>query len=115
MFDVQVSETEVYRESDGYRPGETAVMAQTRTGKTWHELFDGVRGDLGLSDPDQYFATLPAVARKPPPMIPSSLQSQGGVMSKSNVYNCSSCVPGLENDATTAKTVLAQGKKHFAL
>ena len=32
MFDVQVSETEVYRESDGYQPGETAVMAQTPFG-----------------------------------------------------------------------------------
>jgi predicted amidohydrolase len=29
MFDVQVSETETYRESAGYRPGETAVVAET--------------------------------------------------------------------------------------
>lgn len=29
MFDVTVSETESYRESDGYRPGTTAVLAQT--------------------------------------------------------------------------------------
>jgi predicted amidohydrolase len=29
MFDVQVSETETYRESAGYRPGETAVIAET--------------------------------------------------------------------------------------
>ena len=32
MFDVQVSETEVYRESDGYRPGERAVTAETPFG-----------------------------------------------------------------------------------
>ena len=29
MFDVQVSEDEIYNESSGYRPGEQAVMAQT--------------------------------------------------------------------------------------
>ena len=29
MFDVTVSETETYRESAGYRPGETAVVAET--------------------------------------------------------------------------------------
>jgi predicted amidohydrolase len=29
MFDVNVSETEVYRESEGYRPGATAVVAPT--------------------------------------------------------------------------------------
>lgn len=29
MFDVQVSETETYRESAGFRPGESAVVAQT--------------------------------------------------------------------------------------
>lgn len=29
MFDVQVSETETYRESAGYRPGESAIVAQT--------------------------------------------------------------------------------------
>ncbi|MCB2129113.1 MAG: carbon-nitrogen hydrolase family protein [Rhodobacteraceae bacterium] len=29
MFDVNVSETETYRESAGYRPGETAVLAET--------------------------------------------------------------------------------------
>jgi predicted amidohydrolase len=29
MFDVNVSETEVYRESAGYRPGEQAVLAET--------------------------------------------------------------------------------------
>ncbi|MGP3696614.1 carbon-nitrogen hydrolase family protein [Rhodobacter sp. NSM] len=29
MFDVNVSETEVYRESSAYRPGETAVVART--------------------------------------------------------------------------------------
>jgi predicted amidohydrolase len=29
MFDVNVSATEVYRESDGYRPGATAVVAET--------------------------------------------------------------------------------------
>lgn len=33
MFDVQVSETEVYRESDGYRPGQEAVTVQTPFGK----------------------------------------------------------------------------------
>lgn len=32
MFDVRVSETEVYRESDGYRPGDTAVTAETPFG-----------------------------------------------------------------------------------
>jgi len=32
MFDVQVSETETYRESDGYRPGTNAVLAQTPFG-----------------------------------------------------------------------------------
>ncbi|MEO0372148.1 MAG: carbon-nitrogen hydrolase family protein [Pseudomonadota bacterium] len=33
MFDVTVSETETYRESKGYRPGERAVMAETEMGK----------------------------------------------------------------------------------
>ncbi|WP_417278622.1 carbon-nitrogen hydrolase family protein [Celeribacter sp.] len=33
MFDVDVSETERYRESDGYRPGEKAVVAATPMGK----------------------------------------------------------------------------------
>lgn len=32
MFDVQVSKTETYRESAGYRPGEAAVLAQTDFG-----------------------------------------------------------------------------------
>ncbi len=32
MFDVQVTESETYRESDGYRPGETAVLAETPFG-----------------------------------------------------------------------------------
>jgi len=32
MFDVNVSETEVYRESAAYRPGEAAVLAQTPWG-----------------------------------------------------------------------------------
>lgn len=33
MFDVNVSETEVYRESSAYRPGEQAVVADTPVGK----------------------------------------------------------------------------------
>lgn len=33
MFDVNVSETEVYRESAGYRPGDRAVVAETPFGK----------------------------------------------------------------------------------
>ena len=33
MFDVQISETETYRESAGYRPGEKAVIADTALGK----------------------------------------------------------------------------------
>lgn len=33
MFDVQISETETYRESAGYRPGAQAVVAQTPFGK----------------------------------------------------------------------------------
>ncbi len=33
MFDVNVSETEVYRESEGYRPGGRAVLAETPFGK----------------------------------------------------------------------------------
>lgn len=32
MFDVRVSETEVYRESDGYRPGKEAVITETPFG-----------------------------------------------------------------------------------
>jgi len=32
MFDVQVSEAETYRESDGYRPGDRAVLADTPFG-----------------------------------------------------------------------------------
>ena len=32
MFDVQVSETETYRESSGYAPGERAVLAETPLG-----------------------------------------------------------------------------------
>jgi predicted amidohydrolase len=32
MFDVQVTETETYRESAGYRPGDRAVLAQTPFG-----------------------------------------------------------------------------------
>ena len=33
MFDVNVSATEVYRESEGYRPGHKAVLAETPLGK----------------------------------------------------------------------------------
>ncbi|MEX0308330.1 MAG: carbon-nitrogen hydrolase family protein [Ruegeria sp.] len=33
MFDVQVTETETFRESKNYRPGEKAVMAETEFGK----------------------------------------------------------------------------------
>ncbi len=33
MFDVQISATETYRESAGYRPGEKAVVAETELGK----------------------------------------------------------------------------------
>ena len=33
MFDVQISATETYRESAGYRPGEQAVVAKTELGK----------------------------------------------------------------------------------
>ncbi len=33
MFDVNVSDTEVYRESAGYRPGSTAVLAETPFGR----------------------------------------------------------------------------------
>ena len=33
MFDVNVSETEMYRESAGYRPGSAAVLAETPFGK----------------------------------------------------------------------------------
>lgn len=33
MFDVNVSETEVYRESSGYRPGANAVLANTPLGR----------------------------------------------------------------------------------
>ena len=33
MFDVNVSETEIYRESAGYRPGDRAVVAETPFGK----------------------------------------------------------------------------------
>jgi len=33
MFDVNVSETEVYRESSAYRPGDTAVVVTTPVGK----------------------------------------------------------------------------------
>ena len=33
MFDVNVSETEIYRESAGYRPGSAAVLAETPFGK----------------------------------------------------------------------------------
>jgi deaminated glutathione amidase len=33
MFDVNVSPTEVYRESEGYRPGDRAVVAETPFGK----------------------------------------------------------------------------------
>ena len=33
MFDVNVSDTEVYRESAGYRPGDRAVLAETPFGK----------------------------------------------------------------------------------
>lgn len=33
MFDVEISKTETYRESDGYRPGDCAVIADTDFGK----------------------------------------------------------------------------------
>lgn len=33
MFDVNVSATEIYRESEGYRPGDRAVLAETALGK----------------------------------------------------------------------------------
>jgi predicted amidohydrolase len=33
MFDVEISQTETYRESAGYRPGESAVLADTGLGR----------------------------------------------------------------------------------
>ena len=33
MFDVELSETETYRESDGFRPGNRAVVAETELGR----------------------------------------------------------------------------------
>ena len=37
MFDVNVSETEVYRESAGYRPGTKAVLADTPFAQDRHD------------------------------------------------------------------------------
>lgn len=43
MFDVQVSQSETYHESAGYRPGETAVLAQTDFGQVGMTICYDVR------------------------------------------------------------------------
>lgn len=43
MFDVNVSETEQYRESSGYRPGNRAVLAETPFGKVGMSICYDVR------------------------------------------------------------------------
>lgn len=43
MFDVQVSETETFRESAGYRPGETAVVCKTPVGAVGMSICYDVR------------------------------------------------------------------------
>ncbi len=43
MFDVEISKTETYRESDGYRPGDRAVIADTEFGKVGMTICYDVR------------------------------------------------------------------------
>lgn len=43
MFDVQISETETWRESEGYRPGDRAVLAQTDFAKIGMSICYDVR------------------------------------------------------------------------
>jgi len=43
MFDVEISKTETYRESDGYRPGDRAVNADTDFGKVGMTICYDVR------------------------------------------------------------------------
>jgi len=43
MFDVEISKTETYRESDGYRPGDRAVIADTDFGKVGMTICYDVR------------------------------------------------------------------------
>jgi predicted amidohydrolase len=57
MFDVQVSATETYRESKGYRPGDRAVLADTPFGKIGMSIcydlrFPHLYRDLALAGAD---------------------------------------------------------------
>jgi deaminated glutathione amidase len=63
MFDVNVSETEVYRESAGYRPGERAVLVDTPFGKIGLSVCYDVRfGQLyrALAQAGAQIITVPA-------------------------------------------------------
>lgn len=63
MFDVQVSETETYRESAGYRPGSKAVLAQTPFGNIGMTICYDVRFPVlyqALADAGAKILTVPS-------------------------------------------------------
>ena len=63
MFDVDVSATETYRESEGYRPGESAVLAQTPWGAVGMTICYDVRFAhlyRGLAQAGATFLTVPS-------------------------------------------------------
>ena len=63
MFDVDVSATETYRESEGYRPGDKAVLAQTPWGEVGMTICYDVRFAhlyRGLAQAGATFLTVPS-------------------------------------------------------
>lgn len=63
MFDVQINESETYRESAGYRPGTQAVVADTAFGKIGMSVCYDVRFPLlynALADAGAQIITVPA-------------------------------------------------------
>ena len=63
MFDVNVSDTEVYRESAGYRPGDQAVLADTAIGKIGLTVCYDLRFPQlyrGLAQAGAHILTVPA-------------------------------------------------------
>lgn len=68
MFDVTLSETEQYRESDGYRPGDRAVIADTSFGKIGMTICYDIRFPhlyLGLAKSGASILLIPAAFALP--------------------------------------------------
>ena len=68
MFDVTLSETEQYHESDGYRPGDQAVIAETSFGKIGMTICYDIRFPhlyLGLAKSGASILLIPAAFALP--------------------------------------------------